>query len=132
MTLNQAIISRTTLTANASSMTLPIPSGYTDIKIESSIRGFSNIFLSLSFNGSSANFTSKQLHYDSGTPQALSRTDSFIGYGQSVGSLYADTFSLATLYIPNYTSSRAKTFSLSSVLPMYEELYEQVLDKMKQ
>lgn len=27
---------------------------------------------------------------------------------------------------------RSKTFSLGSVLPMYEELYEQVLDKMKQ
>ncbi len=32
----------------------------------------------------------------------------------------------------NNAFERAKTFSLSSVLPMYEELYEQVLDKMKQ
>lgn len=32
----------------------------------------------------------------------------------------------------NNAFERSKTFSLSSVLPMYEELYEQVLDKMKQ
>jgi N-acetyl-alpha-D-glucosaminyl L-malate synthase BshA len=36
------------------------------------------------------------------------------------------------LQFRNNAFERAKTFSLSSVLPMYEELYEQVLDKMKQ
>ena len=64
----------------------------------------------------------------------------FSGYLSDVGNVdemaqYALSILKADDQLAQFSNNafeRAKTFSLSSVLPMYEELYEQVLDKMKQ
>lgn len=64
----------------------------------------------------------------------------FSGYLSDVGNVdemaqYALSILKADDQLARFSNNafeRSKTFSLSSVLPMYEELYEQVLDKMKQ
>lgn len=67
------------------------------------------------------------VHGFSGFLSAVGNVDEM---AQNALSILKDDSQLA-LFSKN-AFERAKTFSLSSVLPMYEELYEQVLDKMKQ
>ena len=66
-------------------------------------------------------------HGFSGFLSAVGNVDEM---AQNALSILKDDSQLALF--SNNAFERAKTFSLSSVLPMYEELYEQVLDKMKQ
>jgi N-acetyl-alpha-D-glucosaminyl L-malate synthase BshA len=67
------------------------------------------------------------VHGFSGFLSAVGNVDEMAQYALSI---LKDNNQLAQF--SNNAFKRAKTFSLSSVLPMYEELYEQVLDKMKQ
>jgi N-acetyl-alpha-D-glucosaminyl L-malate synthase BshA len=67
------------------------------------------------------------VHGFSGFLSAVGNVDEMAQYALSI--LKADD---QLAQFSNNAFERAKTFSLSSVLPMYEELYEQVLDKMKQ
>lgn len=67
------------------------------------------------------------VHGFSGFLSAVGNVDEM---AQNALSILKDDSQLAQF--SNNAFERAKTFSLSSVLPMYEELYEQVLDKMKQ
>jgi N-acetyl-alpha-D-glucosaminyl L-malate synthase BshA len=67
------------------------------------------------------------VHGFSGFLSAVGNVDEM---AQNALSILKDDSQLALF--SNNAFERAKTFSLSSVLPMYEELYEQVLDKMKQ
>jgi glycosyltransferase involved in cell wall biosynthesis len=67
------------------------------------------------------------VHGFSGYLSAVGNVDEM---AQNALSILKDDSQLAQF--SNNAFERAKTFSLSSVLPMYEELYEQVLDKMKQ
>ena len=66
------------------------------------------------------------VHGFSGFLSAVGNVDEM---AQNALSILKDDSQLALF--SNNAFERAKTFSLSSVLPMYEELYEQVLDKMK-
>lgn len=67
------------------------------------------------------------VHGFSGFLSAVGNVDEM---AQNALSILKDDSQLALF--SNNAFERAKIFSLSSVLPMYEELYEQVLDKMKQ
>jgi hypothetical protein len=90
-----------------------IPSTYTDLLVYLSFRD-DNVNLFMTFNGSTANFTNKQLAYDGGGPASYSRTDTFVGYGQTASTFTANVFSNCSVYIPNYASSNNKSFSIDS------------------
>lgn len=119
MTANYVLIQEITLNANAASVTFSnIPqTGYTDLKIVSSARASSNTSGGsiISFNGSSANMTTRGL-YGSGSGSAASYNAS-----NSLGNLVtqsvntANTFANSELYIPNYASSAFKSSSMDGV-----------------
>lgn len=89
-------------------------SGYTDLKVVMSVRSTDD-YLNVSFNGSSSNFTSRTLGANSGGAFSISASTG-LAYGLSNSNSWtANTFSNAELYIPNYTSSNNKSFSVDAV-----------------
>ena len=93
-----------------------IPSTYTDLCIKVSARGSysgGTIAFRLNPNGSTANMTSRVLYGDGSS--AASFTDT-IAYGNIPGSTAtSNTFGNLEFYIPNYTSSNAKSISCDGV-----------------
>jgi hypothetical protein len=93
-----------------------IPQTYTDLLVKLSLRGsyadvYSSVFIS--FNGSTANFSTKYIQGNGST--VTSSTDTTFIY-QGIGSTSgANIFSNAEVYIPNYTLSSNKSFSVDGV-----------------
>jgi hypothetical protein len=93
-----------------------IPATYTDLLVKLSTRAsyadvYSSVFIS--FNGSTSNFSTRYLQ-GSGSSATSSTGTNFIFQG--VGSTAtANTFSNAEIYVPNYTSSNNKSFSVDGV-----------------
>jgi hypothetical protein len=106
--------------AGANSVTFnSIPqTGYTDLKIVMSARGTGNasarINLKISFNGSTTTFSSKLKYAESNAVGSQTGTDNIVGVF-SGGGATASSFGSAEIYIPNYTSSAYKSFSVDSV-----------------
>jgi hypothetical protein len=95
-----------------------IPSTYTDLCLEVSLRGDqasnTNAYL-ISFNGSTTTFTTRRL-YGNGA-SAASDSSSAGDYGVANGaSTTASTFNNAAIYIPNYAGSTNKSFSVDEVV----------------
>lgn len=111
MALTHKLIASQTLASNATSITFSsIPQTYTDLKVLFSIRGYSNIFFFLNFNGSTSGYANRQIALDSGAVAQYTRSDTFIGYLQSSGG--TNLFSNGEIYVPNYTNgSYYKTFT---------------------
>ena len=108
--------------AGVSSFTFSsIPSGYTDLQLVASARtnrssGATEDSLCLSFNGSTANFTLLSMYGNGSAPGTSSYTTN--GALRLVGTAdtaTANTFSNGSLYIPNYSGSNNKSFSIDSV-----------------
>jgi hypothetical protein len=104
--------------AGAASVTFNnIPqTGYTDLEIKTSVRTdnatIGNL-ISTSFNGSTANFTTKIMEGNGATVANANQTN-YIGVFTG-SSATANTFSNASVYIPNYTSSNHKSYSVDNV-----------------
>ena len=117
---NYVLLERIELNASAASVTFAnIPqTGYTDLKVVMSMRSadVSNVAFecSLTFNGNTTGYTAKQLYGDGSVAASTSPTIRPAGF--IVGtSATASTFSNGELYIPNYTSSNNKSYSVDSV-----------------
>lgn len=93
---------------------ISIPQTYTDLKIVVSGRGATaGITLVGAINGSTSNFTTKYLYGDGSTANTSSASSSF--WGNVGNSAYtASTFGSTEIYIPNYTSSKQKSFGIDS------------------
>lgn len=94
-----------------------IPQTYTDLVIVASMRKtgaviYGNVYLKL--NSSSANFTSRWIQGNGASASSFSRTDNIIAEGVG-NNATASTFGNFQIYIPNYTSSNYKSFSVDSV-----------------
>lgn len=105
--------------AGAASVTFNnIPqSGYTDLKLVLSSRfsGGALDAIGVTFNGSSANLSSRRLT-GTGTTAVSATYASNVFIGNSPGpSETANTFSNSEMYIPNYTSSNYKSTSVDAV-----------------
>ena len=94
-----------------------IPQTYTDLVVVASMRKtgaivYGNVYLKL--NGSSTNFTSRWLQGTGAAASSFSRTDNITveGVGDSAT---ASTFGNFQIYIPNYTGSNYKSFSVDAV-----------------
>jgi hypothetical protein len=121
MPANYILLERIELNASAASVTFSnIPqTGYTDLKIDYSVRSdtvSTGDNIELTFNGSTSTYSRIRIYgAGSGTPASDSAstytTMSFInGNGAT-----ANTFCNGSLYIPNYTSSNSKSFSIDVV-----------------
>jgi hypothetical protein len=123
MPANYVLLERIELNASAASVTFAnIPqSGYTDLKVVMSARSSysSGEGILMQFNGSSgANYFYRQLYgtgssagsYTPGSGQTSCLVASMGGTNYT-----ASTFNSVEIYIPNYTSSNNKSFSVDSV-----------------
>jgi len=120
MSANFVLLEKITVgAAGASSVTFSgIPqTGYTDLVLKISPRQVAGGVwqgISLTVNGSTSTYSSKIL--EGGDSTATSANGGATGIGMnSVGVLYASTFASNEVYIPNYTSSNYKSFSIDSV-----------------
>ena len=121
MSTNMTLITSVTVgSGGAASVTLPatgtIPATYTDLQVLVSTRGATGGvgYNLIQFNSSTSNFSTKEVQGNgSGTS---SNSDTTGRAGAYVGSTdTASTFSNNLIYIPNYTSSNYKSFSVDSV-----------------
>jgi hypothetical protein len=109
------IESKTLGTAAASIEFTSIPATYTDLVILLSARsnasGLRDIFIS--FNGSTASFTSRYLD-GSGAATASGTATRYVGSINGTAQT-ADTFGNLSVYIPNYAGATNKSFSVDGV-----------------
>lgn len=112
------LISSTVATGSQATITFSsIPSTYTDILLRVSARMSSTTLdtYNLAFNGSTANFSYRNL-YGAGTGALGSSTGSSGATGINEPSTYtANTFGSMDLYIPNYATSQYKSASSIAV-----------------
>ena len=116
---NYVLLETIALTQSAASVTfdnLPT-SGYTDLKIVSSGRTSSASvqgYITAAFNGSTANFSIRGLYGTGSSTGSFTTPSNFVG--EVVGdTATASTFSNLEMYIPNYTSSSNKSYSVDGV-----------------
>jgi hypothetical protein len=94
-----------------------IPATYTDLVVKVSCRSTAAtdfVTLSLAFNTSTANFTSRLVQGDGSS--AVTATSTNFGGGAGGTSTTASTFNNVELYIPNYAGSTNKSYSSDSVV----------------
>jgi hypothetical protein len=90
-----------------------IPQTATDLYLVVSSRGTTNDdFINMTLNGSSSSFTGRSL--GTNISSSFSGTNIIIGFTNGPFTA-ANTFSSASIYIPNYTGSANKCFSTSAV-----------------
>jgi hypothetical protein len=118
------VIQHIELSSSASSITFSdIPQSFTDLYLVLSLRGTygsgGSANLYLKFNGSTSGYTQRQL---TGTGSSVSSSTgagggSVMHIAQIENDSYtANTFSNIAIYIPNYTSSNAKSASSDHVM----------------
>jgi hypothetical protein len=94
-----------------------IPSTYTDLLVLLSLRSENASFgdtVRVQFNSSADNFTATFLDANGTVASSGGRIDGYLGY-MNANTSTANTFSSVSLYIPNYTSSNFKSFSVDKV-----------------
>lgn len=97
-----------------------IPQNYTDLVLKFSHRGTTtsgardSLFASLSFNGGAVTPSTKFVRASGSTPTASSTGGPTGGYVDS-SAFTASSFSNTEIYIPNYSGSNLKSYSMDSV-----------------
>lgn len=123
MPANYVLLERITTISNVASVVFDnIPqTGYTDLKLVASSRQSTASIASdvtVNFNGTSANNFNKFLYGDSASvgtgTDGYGPTRNYFSIG-TANNATANTFGSVEMYIPNYTSSNQKTFSIDSV-----------------
>lgn len=101
-----------------------IPQTYTDLVVALSLKNTTTTSaengtdMQFSFNGSSANLYSSRIIYNTlalGSAATSGTNMSWVGQSNNNAASMANTFSNVQVYIPNYTSSNAKSLSVESV-----------------
>jgi hypothetical protein len=129
MSTNMTLITSVTVgSGGAASVTLPatgtIPQTYTDLKIVMSARSTANTGsegydATISFNGTTANRSTRVLRGDGSvvSSNAISDpTDFRLLRAMEPNNYTSSVFSNVEIYIPNYTGSNYKSFSVDAVL----------------
>jgi len=97
-----------------------IPQTYTDLVVKVSARATSATdfrYVRIRFNSDSgSNYTNKRVYGDGATASSAGETNDTSGYAvTSAANNTANTFGNTDIYIPNYTSSNYKSFSVDAV-----------------
>ena len=93
-----------------------IPATYTDLKLVYSVRGetgTTNADVSISFNGSTANFSNRYIQANGATAASYTTPARNAGVVPANTST-ANTFGSTEIYIPNYASANYKSYSIDS------------------
>jgi hypothetical protein len=119
MALQLFKIASTTVESPVSSIEFTsIPSGYTDLLIKYSLRVSAGVErnVGVKFNSSTTNFSARVID-GSGTAVSSSTYSSLPRYVGAVGGtgITSNTFTNGEIYIPNYTSSNYKSYSVDNV-----------------
>jgi len=94
-----------------------IPNTFTDLQIVLSARSANTVdYISLKFNGATTTFSQRGISGTGGSAYSGSRSDNLITAVTNSSGQTANTFSNATIYIPNYAGSTNKSFSADMVL----------------
>ena len=113
------IASNTVGLGGAPSVTfLSIPATYTDLVVKVSARNATGYdHLQMAFNGSTSTYTLRSLRGSGSTAASFIGSDYGVTSAIETGysSNDASTFTNAEIYIPNYTSSNAKSVSVDAV-----------------
>lgn len=111
------LISKSILTGTQSYIEFTsIPSTFTDLVFKISTRNSdTGDWFNLSFNGSTSDFTGKQIFATGGAAYSYTRSNNQELFVNNSNSTTANTFSNSEVYIPNYTSSNYKSYSVDSV-----------------
>jgi hypothetical protein len=111
------LIQRITVSSGgAASITFAsIPATFTDLVLVTSLRtnrtGSTEDSVKVEFNGITTGYTRRSLRGDGQFNSSVTGTDSLILLNQNTNSTTSNTFSNASLYIPNYSGSAAKSVS---------------------
>ena len=93
-----------------------IPSTYTDLQLLISARGTNtNYWAALSLNGSSSNFTLKNVQGTGSLAYSNADTTNAYSFHQNSSGMTANTFASTSFYIPNYAGSTNKSISNETV-----------------
>lgn len=121
MPANMVLIEKISVgAAGASSVSFTgIPqTGYTDLVLKCSARtnraSFDEV-IGISFNGSTSSFSWRLLNANGTSPGSYNGTTPIMAGRAVAATATASTFSNSEVYIPNYTSSNNKSFSVDSV-----------------
>jgi hypothetical protein len=109
------IESKTLTSAQASIEFTSIPQTFTDLVVLYSLRptGTPNVDeIQLSFNASTSNFSNRVLQGNGSGVGSFTSLPRSIGFYQGTT---ASTFNNGSLYVPNYTSNVAKSYSVDTV-----------------
>jgi hypothetical protein len=117
--MTMQLIQTTTLgTATATIEFTSIPQTFTDLFVLISARGTNastQVEGRLTFNGSSADFSSRVLYGNPPGGNAATFTGGYTAGVINANSSTANTFANTSVYIPNYSGSANKSFSVDSV-----------------
>lgn len=117
MTTTYELINKVILTGSQASITFnSIPSTYTDLQILSSGRTDKNSTQNnplISFNGSTSNFSYKFMTGNGASASSSSGSSNPIN-DVNASTSTTNTFTNYQIYIPNYTNSNYKSFSIDS------------------
>jgi hypothetical protein len=94
-----------------------IPATYTDLLVLLSLRtanASTYDTVRVQFNNSTTTFTVRELNGSGSAVSSSSRSDGYVGYMNANNST-SNTFSNLNLYIPNYTGSNNKSYSVDKV-----------------
>jgi hypothetical protein len=111
------IIQHTELGSAAASITFSsIPQTYTDLQLVFSVRlSIDQDATELLFNSSTSGFTLRTLIGSGNSVFSSTRSDNLVQSTSNPSASDANTFSNVCLYIPNYRSAVAKSFSIDGV-----------------
>ena len=124
------LISNTTVTSGTTVSLTSIPQTYTDLLLLVSARsdytGGGAVSMSMSFNSNGSSYTGRSIQMYSATSVASSTTTTITYNGITGAQLRAmascisgastvSTFANSSIYIPNYTSSNYKSYSIDTV-----------------
>jgi hypothetical protein len=121
MATTYSLISSVTLSSSAASITFSsIPATFTDLCLVLSLRqdqtaSNDGLAPSIKFNNSSSNFTNRTIRGTGSAASSISTSTNILLYASNPSDYTANTFANAQIYIPNYTSSNNKSFSLDGV-----------------
>ena len=92
-----------------------IPATFTDLKVIWSVRAGADSAADISFNGSTANRSRKNIYGDGSGVGSQNATNFYLLGSVGRSDYTANTFSNVELYIPNYAGSNNKSFSADSL-----------------